>query len=139
VALSVFVDRSEPPDDKELKGALGKTYALRTDLQKAIAGQHAPLTIEWGCASKSAGWGLRLKKEKRAVLYMTPCKGYFLASFALGEKAVKLAHESGLPASVLKVIDEAPKYAEGRGVRFEVRTKSDVQNILKLVAVRMET
>jgi hypothetical protein len=139
MALSVFVDRSEPPDDKELKAALGKTFALWTDLQKVISAQYAPLTIEWGCASKSAGWGLRLKKEKRAVLYMTPCKGYFLASFALGEKAVKLAHESGLPVAVLKVIDEAPKYAEGRGVRFEVRTKRDVRNIEKVAAIKMST
>ncbi len=68
---------------------------------------------------------------------MTPCKGYFLASFALGEKAVKAAHESDLPASVLAVIDGAKKYAEGRGVRLEVRSAEDVRNIEKLAVVKM--
>ena len=51
-----------------------------------------------------------------------PREGYFMASFALGEKAVKAAHESDLPISVLKVIESAKKYAEGRGVRLEVRS-----------------
>ena len=96
-----------------------------------------PPRQEWGFSSKSTGWGLRLKTEKRTVLYMTPCKGYFLASFALGEKAVKAAHESDLPASVLAVIDSARKYTEGRGVRLEVRTAEDVCNIEKLAVIKM--
>ena len=68
---------------------------------------------------------------------MTPCQGYFLASFALGEKAVRAAHQSGLPDSVLSVIDNARKYAEGRGVRLEVRSQGDLENIQKLAAIKM--
>jgi hypothetical protein len=78
-----------------------------------------------------------LKRKKRTVLYMTPGKGYFLASFALGEKAVQAAHRSGLPDSVLNIIDGARKYAEGRGVRLEVRTKKDMENIKRLAAIKM--
>ena len=59
---------------------------------------------EWGFAGNNAGWGLRLRRPARTVLYMTPCKGYFLASFALGEKAVKAAHDSDLPPSILEII-----------------------------------
>jgi hypothetical protein len=36
---------------------------------------------------------------------MISCKGYFMASSAPGEKAVKAAHESDLPVSALAVID----------------------------------
>jgi hypothetical protein len=139
MSLSAFVGTSEPPTEKELAATLGKTFALWKTLQMTITAKFAPLTIEWGCSSKSTGWGLRLKQQKRAVLYMCPCKGYFLASFALGEKAVKLAHESKLPDSVLKVIDDAPKYAEGRGVRFEVRTAKDLSHIETIADIKMST
>jgi Protein of unknown function (DUF3788) len=71
------------------------------------------VSTEWGFSGKTTGWGMRLKTKHRTVLYMTPCDGYFLASFALGEKAAKAAHEDDLPVSVLKVIDNAEKYAEG--------------------------
>ena len=83
--------------------------------------------------------GVWLKQEKRAILYMIPCKGYFLASFALGEKAVNAAHESDLPASVLTVIDNSKKYAEGRGVRLEIRKAEDVNSVEKIAAIKMNT
>jgi len=55
----------------------------------------------------------------------------------LGEKAVKAAHERALPASTLKLIDEAKKYAEGRAVRIEVKSKASLGVVKKLVAIKM--
>jgi Protein of unknown function (DUF3788) len=137
VAISAFDDKANPPREADLAQTLGKKFALWNDLKERIAARFAPLSIEWGYASKSTGWGLRLKQEKRTVLYMTPCQGYFLASFALGEKAVKAAHASDLPAAVLDIIDSAPRYAEGRGVRFEVRNAKDVRNVEKVAIIKM--
>jgi hypothetical protein len=68
---------------------------------------------------------------------MTPCQGYFLVSFALGEKAVTAAHAGDLPTGVLQVIDAARKYAEGRGVRLEVRIAENIQPILRLAEIKM--
>jgi hypothetical protein len=135
--LSIFVDKSRPPQDDDLAAMLGNTFVFWKDLKRLIASRFAPLSIEWGFSSKKTGWGLRLKREKRTILYMTPCKGYFMVSFALGEKAVEAARKSDLPASVLKVIDSAKKYAEGRGVRLEVRSAEDVRNAEKLAVIKM--
>lgn len=88
-------------------------------------------------SSKSTGWGLRLRQGEKTIVYMTPRTGYFLASFALGEKAVQAAHRSSLPAAVLDGIDNAPKYAEGRGVRLEVRRKQDVASIEELAMLKV--
>lgn len=137
MALSAFDDKSRPPRDDEVAAALGRTFALWNKLKELVAKHFPPLSIEWGFSSKSTGWGLRLKHHDRAVLYMTPCKGYFLASFVLGEKAVKAAHESGLPAAVLAAIDASKKYAEGRGVRLAVRAAADLRAIEKLAAIKM--
>jgi hypothetical protein len=137
MALSVFSDKSRLPQDNDLASTLGSTFVFWNEFKRLIASKFAPLSVEWGYASKKTGWGLRLKREKRTILYMAPREGYFLASFALGEKAVKAAHESDLPISVLKVIDSAKKYAEGRGVRLEVRSTEDVCNVEKLAVIKM--
>ena len=137
MALSAFDNKSRPPQDDDLAATLGSTFTLWNELKRLIASRFAPLSLEWGFASKKTGWGLRLKWEKRTILYMTPCRGYFMASFALGEKAVKAAHESDLPASVLEVIDSAKKYAEGRGARLEVRSAKDARNVEKLAVIKM--
>jgi hypothetical protein len=137
MTLSAFDDKSSPPQDNDLAATLGGTFVFWNELKRLMASRFAPLSIEWGFTSKKTGWGLRLKQEKRTILYMTPCKGYFMASFALGEKAVKAAHESDLPVSVLDVIDSARRYAEGRGVRLEVRSAEDVRNVEKLAVIKM--
>lgn len=137
MALSAFDDKSRLPEEDEIASTLGKSYAVWNKLKSFLEEHYAPLTTEWGFASKSTGWGLRLKQKSRTILYMTPCNGYFLTSFALGEKAVKAAHEAGLSPSTLEAIDGAKKYAEGRGVRFEIRKGSDLRDIEKLAAVKM--
>jgi hypothetical protein len=137
MTLSVFSDKSRLPQDNDLAATLGSTFDFWNELKRLIASKFAPLSVEWGYASKKTGWGLRLKREKRTILYMTPREGYFMVSFALGEKAVKAAHESDLPISVLKVIGGAKKYAEGRGVRLEVRSAEDVRNVEKLAVIKM--
>ena len=137
MALSAFDDKSRQPRDRDLAATLGSAFVFWSELKSLMASRFAPLSIEWGFASKKTGWGLRLKREKRTILYMTPCKGYFVASFALGEKAVKAARESDLPVSVLEIIDNAKKYAEGRGVRLAVRSAEDVRNVEKLAVIKM--
>ena len=137
MALSFFDDKSSPPSDEALRAALGATATLWRELIDRIARRFSPLEEVWGFSGKSTGWGLRLRHRDRIVMYMTPCKGYFLASFALGEKAVKAAHQSDLSQAVLDVIDRAPKYAEGRGVRIEIRTPEDLPAIETIAGLKM--
>jgi len=137
MALSAFDDKSHLPNEKDLSEMLGPVSAFWDDLKAHLASHYEPLTEQWNFSGKNYGWGLQLKQKKRTVLYMTPCQGYFLASFALGEKAVQAAHQNDLPDSVLSVIDNARKYAEGRGVRLEVRSQGDLENIQKLAAIKM--
>ena len=139
MALSIFNDKSKPPKDAELATALKDSFLFWNELKKLIALRFKPLSIEWGFTSKTTGWGMRLKNKDRTILYMTPRDGHFLASFALGEKAVKAAHEDDLPVSVLKIIDNAKIFAEGRGVRLEVRNGRDVRNVEKLAAIKMSS
>lgn len=137
VAISAFDDRSAPPQADQLATALASTRRLWEDLVTALAAQHPPLAETWKFGGQQWGWALQLKQRKRAVVYLTPCRGYFMAGFALGEKAVKAAHLSDLPAPVLAIIDGAKKYAEGRAVRLEVRSKKDAVAVRQLAAIKM--
>ncbi len=137
MALSAFDDKSSQPQASELTETLGRSSALWDRLREHLASEYQPLAEKWNFPGQKWGWSLQLKQKKRTVLYMTPCKGYFLAGFVLGERAVEAARESGLPDSVLSMIESAKKYAEGRGVRIEVRTKKDLENTKRLAAVKM--
>ena len=107
------------------------------ELRADISSEFAPLTEKWSFSGKSHGWILQLRQKRKTVLYMVPCPGYFVASFALGEKACQAAQGRSLPAQVLKTIQDAPKYPEGRGVRLEVRNKKDLANVGELASIKM--
>ena len=137
MALSVFDDKLTPPTEASLKQALGESFAIWNKLKKVLAANYPPVSFEWGFTSKSTGWGMRIKQKERVIFYMTPCEGYFLASLALGDKAVKAAQESNLPNKVLKIIAGSRRYAEGTGVRLEIRSMSDVPIVEKLAAIKL--
>ncbi|MBK9305378.1 MAG: DUF3788 family protein [bacterium] len=71
------------------------------------------------------------------MLYMTPQAGAFQLGLVLGEKAAQAAHEMDLPDSVLPLIDAAPRYAEGRGIRLPVVTGDDLAAVRALAALKM--
>jgi hypothetical protein len=137
MALSAFDDKSNKPGAGELKRMLGRTSTHWDDLKTHLAAEYAPLDETWNFAGANWGWSLRLKQKKRTILYMTPRKGHFLVGFVLGEKAVRAARDSDLPDSILTTIDEARKYAEGRGVRIEIRNKKILEVTKKLAAIKM--
>jgi hypothetical protein len=137
MAFSVFDDKQTKPETGSLVEALGRATSFWEGLKQHIEWRHGPLAEDWVFSGKSYGWSLRLKQKKRAVMYLTPCHGYFRVAFAFGEKAVQAAHKNKLPAAVLKLIDGATKYPEGRAVRMEVRTARDVNIAEKLAAIKL--
>jgi hypothetical protein len=58
-------------------------------------------------------------------------------AFVLGDKAVEAARQSKLPKAVMKIIDEAPRYPEGTGVRLEIAARKDLAAVKKLAAVKL--
>ncbi len=137
MALSAFDDKSKKPSAKDLEKTLGRTYTHWINLMTHIAAEYTPLAEKWNFYGAKWGWSLQLKQKKRTILYLTPGNGYFMVGFVLGEKAVKAAHDSTLPDSILAEIDGAPKYAEGRGVRLEIRNKKTLESVKKLAAIKM--
>ncbi len=137
MALSAFDDKSRPPEPAELKAVLGKSALLWDQLISHIATKYAPVTELWNYSGAKYGWSLRLKRKDRVVLYMTPQAGCFLVGIVLGDKAAQAAHRSGLSDSVLALIDNAPRYAEGRGIRLSVAHRNELLPVQQLAAVKM--
>jgi hypothetical protein len=82
-------------------------------------------------------WALRLKRRDRAVLYLKPLDQSFRISLALGPRAVDSARRSKLAAPILRLIDEAIQYPEGKAVRLEIRRPRDIRVALQLVALKV--
>ena len=132
---SVLTDGQQPPTRDRLRSALGPASAHWDRLLTLIADHIDGARPVW---KFNKGWSVRVLHDARVLVYMTPQQGHFLVSMALGERAVAAAHAAKLPASVLQVIDSAPRYAEGRGVRIVVRTGRQVSSLARLAVIKHE-
>jgi len=139
MALSAFDDRTHCPGRADLEGALGRAAGLWDQLVSHVADRYAPITELWQFTGAKYGWSLRLRRQERTVLYLTPQHGVFLVGLALGEKAVCVALEGNLPADVRAVIDQAPRYAEGRGIRLPVAKTRALRAVKILAAAKMSS
>ncbi|MBZ5582050.1 MAG: DUF3788 domain-containing protein [Acidobacteriia bacterium] len=134
---NAFIGKPEIPTEAELSAQLGRAKTLWDSLVDDLAGEVGADLREWKSSSRKTGWLLRLKRGERAIVYLSPCRGCFVASFALGDRAMQAAREAGLPKQVLSVLAEAKRYAEGTGVRLEVRTARDAESVKKLAAIKV--
>jgi hypothetical protein len=133
---NAFLGKPNPPTQNELDAALAETASVWNQLVTWLA-QQGVADQEWKSSGMKYGWSLRLKVKKRNIVYLGPCAGCFRAAFVFGEKAVAAARQSNLSKKTLKLLDEAPQYAEGTAVRLLIKTARDLAEVRKLAAIKL--
>ncbi|MFC1564752.1 DUF3788 domain-containing protein [candidate division KSB1 bacterium] len=136
--FSVFEYASGMPDEAALKKALGDSFIFWQDIKDTLTDEYGEFSEEWKCPMKKHGWGLRLKKKKRNIIYLGPLNGYFRIAFILGDRAVLAVEDSALPDSIKEELKSSKKYMEGKIIRLEVRSPEDVKIIKILARIKME-
>ena len=137
MALSAFEDPAAPPTREELVEVLGPATPLWDDLVTDVRRRGGALTEDWHHGPKF-GWSMRLVLGDRILVHLTPQVGRLLVGVVLGEKAIAAATASGSASGrTLEVVAAAPRYAEGRGVRFPVATVEDLLVAEELCRIKL--
>ena len=134
---NAFLGKAEEPTARDLAVALGPAKEAWDKLLADLAQEHGANVLEWKCYSPKTGWALRVKRKKRTIVWLAPSPGSFKILFILGEKAVQAARQAKLPKRIVKVIDEAPKYPEGTGVRLQVKRPGDLEIVKQLASIKL--
>jgi hypothetical protein len=92
---------------------------------------------EWNFPGKNYGWSFRMKFKKRTIIYLIPYTGHFNAAFVFGDKAVAVVEQSDLPRNIIDSLLNARKYMEGRGIQIDVNSSKDIENIKKLIEIKL--
>jgi hypothetical protein len=135
---NAFLNKPVAPSDAELSAAIGKFKVLWDRLLSDLAADGLTTSWGWHCYSRKAGWSVRANRDERTILYLAPYRGGFRVSFALGGKAIEAVRAAKFPKHVMDVIDAAPKYAEGFGIRLDVKGPKDLPSIKKLAAIKVQ-
>lgn len=119
------------------QGVLGESAKLWQEIKRTLEEQYGPSTEEWKFYNQKSGWILKVIRKKRNLFFFTPLEGQFRIDFVFGDRAVAAVEQSDLPVTIIDGLKNARKYVEGRGIRIDVRSADDVENVIKLVGIKI--
>ena len=137
MSVSVYEDKSITPNNKMLETDLANANKYYEAICNFIKKEYGDLKPEWKFYSKKSGWILKLLLKKRNVLFIIPLEGYFKTAFTFGQKATEMVLNSELPQNIKNDLQFAKKYAEGRTFQIDVKNNNDLENILKLISIKL--
>lgn len=134
---SIFIDKKSKPSPQDLKKGIGSTSILWQQLVDFTKEKYPNAMEEWNFASERFGWSFRIKDKKRVLIYFLPRDQFFKVAFVFGQKAVDIIQLSKISDTIKKELMEAKVYAEGRGIRIEVKDKSMIRDIEELISIKI--
>lgn len=136
--ISIFPDKAVVPTENDLVERLEDKYKLWKQIHDLVLDQYPDGVKEWNYPGKKYGWSYRIKDKKRAIIYFLPRDKYFKVAFVFGQKAYDTIMESKIDEQIKNDLQNAKKYAEGRGVSIEVRDESVLSDVKQLTEIKLK-
>lgn len=134
---SIFTDKMTEPSEEDLRRVLGTTFMLWESLAEFTKEAYPKYIDSWHFSGDKYGWSFRISDKKRVLLYLLPRDGFFKVAFVFGQKATDEILKSEIDENIKNEIKAAKVYAEGRGVRIEIRNDSGFDDLKKLITIKI--
>ncbi len=134
---NIFTDAKKKPTESRLLRALGKRGGYWKALRDHVQEAHGPLKPVWKYYGAKYGWGMKMFKGSRNLFFLSARQGSFVIGFLFGEKAVDAVKMSDLPQETIQKLVNARRYAEGRGISIEVKSRRAVEIVKTLVEIKV--
>lgn len=134
---SIFTDKNSIPTFGDLKIGLGNTIELWKKLEAFTNKNYPNANAAWNYSGDKYGWSYQIKDNKRVIIYLLPRDHFFRVAFVFGAKAFDQIIESDIDESIKNDLSAAKQYAEGRGIRIEVKDSSNLDDIKKLIKIKL--
>jgi hypothetical protein len=132
---SIFTDKNKLPGNNDLKESLGDTYQFWYLIRDYVILKYPKGFEEWSYSKY--GWSLRIKDNKRTIIYLLPRDSFFKVAFVFGQKATDQIMKSQIASSIKRELASAKVYAEGHGIRIDILDKMIISDIQGLIDIKL--
>jgi hypothetical protein len=132
----ILTDESIRPTDDSIFSIIGRN---RVHWQNLLAGVHEiyPDAEElWKYYIDGHSWLFRMIRKKKTLFWIGVLKNTFRVTFYFGDKAEPLIKNSGLPTSMVENFKNGKHYGNIRPISIKVERAGDIENCLKLAALK---
>lgn len=135
---SIFTDKNTTPSNDELASSLGATNDLWKAIMDYVHLKYPKALDEWNYPGDKYGWSFRIKDKKRAIIYLLPRDKFFKVAFVFGQKATDIIMQSQISQAIKTELSAAKVYAEGRGIRIDIKNDNIIADIRKLIDIKID-
>jgi Protein of unknown function (DUF3788) len=134
---SIFLDKNQEPTQTDLQNGIGTTITIWKEIETYLNEAYPKVTSKWHFTSTKLGWSFRMSDSKRVLVYLLPRDKYFKVAMVFGQKATDLVLQSEISESIKAELKAAKVYAEGRGIRIDITDNSLLNDIKKLIQIKL--
>lgn len=130
-------DKQIVPDDKLIFSIIKDKKDLWQRIMKFMHDYYKDSAGEWNYYNDGKRWLFKMIYKKKTVFWLDILEDTFRISVWFPNRAEPAIDNSELPLSIKDEFKNAKKYGSTRAVSIVVKEEADVENVIKLIAIRV--
>jgi hypothetical protein len=139
MSVGCFTDKQKTPQQNEVKTAIGACFPLWQELITHIQDTYTPREEFKFLYGRNYGWGIRFQAKSKLLACLYPTSGYFTVQIILNPAEVEAVRSMDPGEGVVRAIDAATPYPEGRWLFIPVESQAGLEDIKKIIHLHGST
>jgi len=132
----LLTDKNVHPTDDYIFSIIGEKKVLWQNIMGHMSSVYENSSGQWNFYNDGKRWLFKMVYKKKTIFWAAILAGTFRITFYFGNKAESVIANSDLPEKIKEEFKTAKRYGLIRPVTFIVNENADVENILKLIAIK---
>jgi hypothetical protein len=124
------------PTDDYIFSIIGEKMVFWQNIMSHMNSVYKDSAGKWNFYNDGKRWLFKMVYKKKTIFWATILAGTFRITFYFGNKAEIVIENSDLPGNIKEEFKIAKRYGLIRPVTLIVNGNADVDNILKLIAIK---
>jgi hypothetical protein len=133
---TILSDKSVIPTDEYIFSLIGNNKHYWKRIMDHVSENYMDTLGSWNYYNDGKQWLFKMVHKKKTIFWSRVINGTFRITFYLGNKAEAILDDSDLPQTLKDDFKTAKRYGLIRPVSFEIHGEPDVENVLKLIAIK---
>jgi hypothetical protein len=132
----VLSDKLVIPTDEYIFSLIGDNKLHWKKIMDHLSENYKDASGSWNYYNDGKQWLFKMVHKKKTIFWSSLIDKSFRITFYLGNKAEAIIENSDLPQAVKDEFKTAKRYGLIRPVTFVINSETDVDNVLKMIAIK---
>ena len=132
----LLTDKEIYPTDEYIFSIIGEKKVFWQQIMDYMTNNYKDASGGWNFYNDGKRWLFKMTSKKKTIFWAAILNESFRITFYLGNKAEVLIETSDLSQNIKEEFRTAKRYGLIRPVTFNVSGKEDVDNVLKMIALK---